>query len=256
MFRCTNFEKHHDFAVPPRYIKNQLAKGKMSLKVAMQESMQSRQNVRSNHVEFEFQRFAAIQRENEEAAANVRRLLAAQQTAFIDTPAEIKEWMSQYTESQWGVLSRFKVLVLDGPSRTGKTSWAKSFFGSGSTFVIDCQDKSVPALREYALQGRQQWRSIVFDEGSWELIHSNKMLFQAGVEPITMAQSPTQQFTYSCWVYAVPMIVCSNNFFTGVTDEAAEYLKANIVYLHVNSPVYTGASNSVPVPDEVADLLL
>jgi ABC-type multidrug transport system ATPase subunit len=94
------------------------------------------------------------------------------------------------------------------------------------------------ALREYALQGREKYKAIVFDEGNWQLIHNNKKLFQAGNEPITMAQSPTQQFTYSLWAYSVPMIVCSNNFWTDCTAEAEEYLNANIVYVPVNARVY------------------
>jgi hypothetical protein len=238
LFRHTNFEKHKDFAVPPRYIKNQLSKGKMELRVAQQESMLSRQNVRSSHVEYEFQRFLAVQISNEKRAGEVARMLIEHRREFVSSPASVMEWMDQYSTANWGRMERFKVLVLDGPSRTGKTSWAQSFFGMTSTFVIDCQNKDTPALREYALAGRDKYRAIVFDEGNWQLIHNNKKLFQAGNEPITMAQSPTQQFTYSLWAYAVPMIVCSNNFWTDVTEEAVKYLNANIVFVSVQDQVY------------------
>lgn len=238
VFRHTNFEKHKDFAVPPRYIKNQLAKGKMELRVAQQESMLSRQNVRSSHVEYEFQRFLAVQINNEMRALEVSQMLNEHRRQFISNPDAVNEWMDQYSQANWGRIARFKVLVLDGPSRTGKTSWAQSFFGVNSTYVIDCQNKDTPALREYALAGRDKFRAIVFDEGNWQLIHNNKKVFQAGNEPITMAQTTTQQFTYSLWAYAVPMIVCSNNFWAEVTEKAAEYLDANIVYVSVTDRVY------------------
>jgi hypothetical protein len=238
VYRASNFQKHQDFAVPPRFIKNQLSRGKMELKVAMREAMLSKQNVRSAHVEYEFQRFLTLQLKNDDLAAEVTSMLNEHRRQFIPSPEPVLEWMSQYSTANWGRMARFKVLVLDGPSRTGKTSWAQSFFGLASTFVIDCQNKDTPALREYALQGREKFKAIVFDEGNWQLIHNNKKLFQAGNEPITMAQSPTQQFTYSLWAYSVPMIVCSNNFWTDCTAEAEEYLNANIVYVPVNARVY------------------
>ena len=56
---------------------------------------------------------------------------------------EVSLWALQYDKGSvydiWGKDSRFKFLVLTGPSCMGKTQFAKSLFGNKSTLVVPCQ---------------------------------------------------------------------------------------------------------------------
>ena len=65
------------------------------------------------------------------------------------------------------------------------------------------------------------------------MIYENKLLFQAGSSQICLGQSATNCHAYLVLVYHTPMIVCTNNFWEGVTPAAQEYLQENIVYHHV-----------------------
>ena len=73
---------------------------------------------------------------------------------------------------------RYLLLVLYGPSKTGKSSLAKSLYGVDRTLVLDCQHATVPDLKEYQLGFH---RCIVFDEMAEgaALIVGNKKLMQA-----------------------------------------------------------------------------
>ena len=76
---------------------------------------------------------------------------------------------------------------------------------------------------------------IVFDEVTSQQVLANKMVFQAGVDPLTLSQSPCNQHAYQVWLYKVPMILCSNFFQkesmngSPMSDEDVDYLKKNII---------------------------
>jgi len=93
-------------------------------------------------------------------------------------------------------------------------------------------------MTQWKLQSRY-FKAILFDEGSWQLVHSNKLLFQAGVDPVGLGESPTMQYAYSVFVYGVPMIVCSNNFYRDVGEEEYNYMLENVIYLKVDKPCFT-----------------
>ena len=73
----------------------------------------------------------------------------------LDTAAAT--WQAHYEK----VRERYKLLVLHGPSATGKTALAKSSFGPENTLVVDVQAASVPDMKDYTLGLHQ---CVVFDE--------------------------------------------------------------------------------------------
>jgi len=63
----------------------------------------------------------------------------------------------------------------------------------------------------------------------------NKMVFQAGVDPVGLGQSACNQHAYTVWLFGIPMILCSNDFQLKTRDDSPmlevdeEYLENNIV---------------------------
>ena len=63
----------------------------------------------------------------------------------------------------------------------------------------------------------------------------NKLVFQSGLEPVSLQQSACNGFSYSKWLYQTPMLLCSNKFnFAGseekpLAPEDTAWLHKNIV---------------------------
>ena len=233
----TNYVKHVDFLVSARWIMSNWKTREITYESAKEEIIAGRDRVKNTLIELEFQHALHIKETQEARQAHVKCLLRCNLSKFREWPAEVHEWKAQYGEDNFGKLSRFKPLILDGPTRLGKTMWATSFFGSCCTLVLQCQNVAEPSMHAYR-NNALAYKCIVFDEGSWQLVHEHKMLFQAGQELVTVCMSPTNQSAYDVFVYQMPMIVCSNNFWKDIEPHAAEYLKENAFYLYVSEKCY------------------
>jgi hypothetical protein len=145
----------------------------------------------------------------------------------------ILTWQAQYCLTTSKQL-RFKPLLLQGPTRCGKSRKAISIYGHDRTMVVNCQGlgAALPSLREFS---RERFSCIVFDEISSIQVLRNKMVFQAGVDEVTLGQSACNQHAYSVWLFGIPMILCSNDFQLKSRDDSPmmrvdeEYLEHNIV---------------------------
>jgi hypothetical protein len=237
LYSRTNYHKHTDFLVSSRWIMNNWKTRKLTYEHAREEVIAGRDRVKNTLVELDFQHTLHVKETQQVCQARVKFLLRRNLLEFREEPLEVQQWKAQYHDRNFGRLSRFKPLILDGPTRLGKTMWATSFFGSHCTLVLQCQGVSEPSL--HAIRNNSQaYKCIVFDEGCWQLVHEHKMLFQAGQELVTVCQSPTNQSAYDVFVYALPMIVCSNQFRKDIDAEAAAYLRENTFYLYVNDKCY------------------
>jgi hypothetical protein len=131
---------------------------------------------------------------------------------------------------------RFKFLIYDGPSGFGKTERAARWFGSDRTLTIQCKNVTTPNLRDWQTG---DYESMVFDEGSWDLVSTNRALFQAGPRPVQMAQSQCNDRCYTLHVDACPMVVTSNDFWEGCSDWGAwEWINQNSIYIYVDCKQY------------------
>jgi len=145
----------------------------------------------------------------------------------------ILQWQTQY-DLRSSMQLRFKPLLLQGPTRCGKTRKAISIFGHGRTMVVNCQGlgAALPSIREFC---RERFSCILFDEISSIQVLRNKMVFQAGVDPVVLGQSACNQHAYTVWLFGIPMILCSNDFQLKSRDDSPmlevdeEYLENNIV---------------------------
>jgi len=143
-------------------------------------------------------------------ADHLRDTHERQMYSFKTSPGCIA-WQKQYHPDFWGKKIRFKALVLCGATQTAKTQKALSFYGPNHTLIVNCQGlgTNLPSLREF---NREIHKCIVFDEAVSSQVLHNKKVFQAGVEELTLSQSTCNINAYKVWLYALPMVLCTNHF--------------------------------------------
>jgi len=159
---------------------------------------------------------------------------------FVEIP-EVNLWALQYDRHSpfgvYGRATRFKFLVLTGPSSLGKTQFAKNLFGTSSTLVVPCQGVKQPSLKNF---NRSVHKAILFDEISSETIHDNKAVFQANNDIVLLGQSPCQEYVYSVFLYGVACIVCCNDWMEGIKrgSHAEEWLLTNSIVYDCDQKLY------------------
>ena len=158
-------------------------------------------------------------------------------------------WMHSFSHGH-GEKTRFPFLVLNGPSRMGKTRYACNLYGKNKTLVLSCQGVSAPNLKVFR---RHRHSCIVFDEASHDMVFKNKQVFQAGVDTVMLGQSNCNEHAYGVWLYGVPLVVSTNDWLLGANDEQVAWLSANSVVIDVTEPMWV-EDNLLAVTDGVADL--
>ena len=184
----------------------------------------------------------------------VKRLLDLQMGEFQGHPI-IDNWRRQYTSEFWGVLLRHIILLFRGGSQQGKTQKAKSLFGPLNTLLVNCQGlgTSLPDLSRVN-DPDEDFKAICFDEAKYQQVISNKAVFQAGNDLVSLGQSACNQHAYTVWGYGMAMILCSNDFPLSVEEgvekeEDAEWLQANIAVVELSDDQvwYKGSHKPKPV---------
>jgi len=190
------------------------------------------------------QRFSDLVRRAEQAAGAEmwrrcatsvhKQLLGTLQPALPH--AVVTSWIREFTLPKW----RYKLLLLSGPSRIGKSIRAKTLFDPERYFLVTCQGlgSDLPSLREF---DRDFHQVIIWAEITPQQVLANKVVFQGGVDRVSMAQSRCNGFAYSVWLWQAPQVLCSNYFpleevaadrESGrecISAEGADWLRANIV---------------------------
>ncbi len=170
---------------------------------------------------------------------------------FISIP-EVELWRRQYIV----VMSWYLFLVLDGPSRTGKTrfaysmspppkdeasspssnGWSSKAAIRKSVYYADCSG-GLPDLRAFRCKLH---KIMVFDE-----LHPQNALvlkiMQASNDDAIMGPSPTMQHAYRANSYQTMIVVTTNTWssgFKGMPVADVEWLRASSYYVHVPSPLW------------------
>ena len=182
--------------------------------------------------------------ENEQKAA--RAEIAKTEKPFKPYAPELSTWMLQYMVPQ----ERYKLLVLYGPSCTGKSKLARHLYGEHETLVVDVQGAKHPDLRGYV---RAKHKAILLDDcGSAAFIVENKKLLQAHVDGALLGQSATQLFSYFVFLWRVPIIVTTNNWdLTTFKKHDQDWLTTNCVAVEIGTRVWTSAATT-PISTETS----
>lgn len=175
-------------------------------------------------------------RKTAEYRARVAVLLAAEQGRFRHLP-EVSEWEQQYSR----VLPRYRFLILDGPSRTGKTMYARHLCPPDQhTLELNCSGGQEPLLREFSFSSHGL---ILFDEVGPAQVARQRKLFQAPDCPVQLGASATNCHAYEVFVHGIRMVCCSNVWRRELSQLCADdqdWIAANSVYVRVAAPLWEG----------------
>lgn len=157
----------------------------------------------------------------------------------------VMQWMSQYSV----VLDRYQFLVLDGPSRMGKTGFARSLVPPDEFMEVSLAGGAAIDMRSYRMW---QHSLILFDEADPQQILDQKKLFQAGPVPVQLQTSTTNCHAYNCYVGGKMMVVCSNIWaerLVRLSHADVEWLQRNSVYVHVTQPMWVQSPQEPTMPE-------
>jgi len=233
---------HVDYAVRPEWIFSMLESGKITASVARAALVGSCRNVPLNLKNLEGCVTARALERQSELLREARAALSAAARPWAELPL-VAQWREQYASHAW----RYKFLVLHGPSRTGKSVFARSQSPENTTLVVDCSNAVVPDMSEY---NSEQHSLIVFDEASASMILRHKKLFQAPPEIVVVGSSATNCFALRLVCYRKMMIICSNRWaheLASLIEEDRAWLQENAVCIEVRKPLWVPATASAAV---------
>ena len=151
----------------------------------------------------------------------------------------VSMWELQYTTQR----PRYGVLVRDGPSRMGKTQFARSLSQApGGVLELNMAGCAKVDLRLYHPLVHDV---LLFDECEPIAVLEKKKVFQAGSSGISEQTSATNIMAFTVCVAGRKFVVCSNNRWTKLALLPwvdSEWLRANAYYVHVTEPMWQEAA--------------
>ena len=224
---------HTDYAVRPEWVFSLLESGKILAPTARALPVGTCRNVPHNLKNLEGCVQARAMERESVLLQDARAALAAAARPWVPLAA-VTQWREQYASHAW----RFKFLVLHGPSRTGKSVFARSQSPEGTSLLVDCSNAVVPDMSEY---DSDLHATIVFDEASATMILRHKKLFQAPPEVVVVGSSATNCFVRRLVCYRKMMIICSNRWtheLAALIPEDRAWLEENSVCVEVRRPLW------------------
>ena len=230
VFTQTNYQRGWEFVCRANWTMAIWQVRKLSYRAARQEIVRNRDAVEKSMALMQAVFDAEVMEYMKEQKACALRLAEGRLKNFKYN-FKVECWKAKFQESVFhgGMATRFPFLVLEGDSKFGKTRYASSLWGIQKTFVSQCQGVCQPSLAGY---DPRVHKAIVLDEPSRDLVNRCKVLLQASLEGTELYQSPTQRFTRWVWVYAVPIIICTNEWLKDQdVDANAQWIRANSVHV-------------------------
>ena len=150
------------------------------------------------------------------------------------------EMWEKYEQEFKEIKQRYPFFVLEGYTKTAKTSWASSLAGDADkVFYVNAAAGNEPDLRGYDYL---KHRIILYDEASPQMVIKQKLLFQAPPVWVKLGQSTTNCHSYDVFVSGVKMIICTNKWAeekSQMCQEDQDWLDENSYYFNTgNEPLY------------------
>ena len=148
---------------------------------------------------------------------------------------QAQSFIQQFDE----VLHRYKFLVLAGPSRVGKTAFARSLCIEGKEVLeVNCASGMEPNLRAYRLR---RHGLILFDEIVASQVVNQRKLFQAQSALVQLGCSATNCYSYDVFLWRTRLVLASNNWHSSVaalSDADQAWIHANAIVLDVQEALW------------------
>ena len=230
-----NYLPFKHYVVNTDWVVNMWQQGKVTAKTARAVIVQCKRNVPNLLANWE-----RVQKER--AAADLGDTVRAVKTHLAGammpcrTVPEVDAWEATFNEVKF----RYDFLVLDGPSKMGKTLFcrSRSLGIEESLLEVDCAGADTPDLSSYEF-GKH--RMVLCDEGSAAMVLRYKKLFQASASFTRLCSSKTNCHAYDVWAHQVKFVITSNRWAKELREmawEDSEWLWQNSVYVYVDRPLY------------------
>lgn len=176
-----------------------------------------------------------------------RQQLAKEQQPWRRFPL-VEVWLDQYRRPQ----PRFKFLVLDGPTRVGKTLFARALCREGEVLELNMAGGAMVDLRDYDVIKHEL---LLFDECTPAQVLQHKKLFQAGPSMIQMGTSMTNVYAFQVYVAGKKFVVSSNVWSQELRRQTVpdlEWLQENSILVYSDRPMWVEhTSDLLPLKDKV-----
>ena len=177
--------------------------------------------------------------ELERAAIVTAQREAQQLLAVVEKPVKSYPKVTAFVNQFKVTRHRYKFLVLAGPSKVGKTAFARTLCDPLlETLEINCAGGAEPDLRAYRLS---RHGLILFDEIKGDQVAHQRKLFQAGSSEVQMGCSATNCHSYPVFVWRKKLVLASNCWHESVASlppDAQDWIKCNSIVLDVTEKMY------------------
>ena len=221
------------FLVNPTWIMNLVQGNKLGIDCARQllvQCVNASRHIKDLEAYDEEMEKLAVREMALDAARQLGGTLKAQKTY-----PKVQAFLNQFKKPR----HRYKFLVLAGPSRVGKTAFARSLCEPGMEIVeVNCASGAEPNLKAYRFR---KHGLILFDEVEAEQVAAQRKLFQAQASPVQLACSSTNCFSYEVFVWRKKLVLASNNWHSSMARLNApdqDWILANSIVLDVLEPMW------------------
>ena len=147
----------------------------------------------------------------------------------------VDAWLDEVTKP---LQPRKKCLVLQGPSRRGKTEFVRGLFPLGTVLELNCAN-----IKDICLDGFDclQHRAILWDEACASLITKNRKVFQHPLCMVDLGHSPTGAHVKRYFLGNACSVITTNKWHEDVEklpEGDQEWLAANMVVFDVERPLW------------------
>ena len=242
VFQASSKMPFKNFPVQGQWVMALLQGSKISCSVARSLAVQvcsgvSRLLADIEVCEREEEKFAIAQ-----ARERALKELALKRNAFKQI-AEVQDWDSQYLRTE----ERYMFLVLEGPSRVGKTAFARSLCPKGQeVYEVNCAAGGEPDMRGFRFS---RHGLVLFDEIEAEAVASQRKLFQASTAFVQLGTSPTNIHVYSVYTHRLRLVLASNNWSASLQrlgHDDRDWVLKNSIYVQCTQPLWSSDTETLP----------
>jgi hypothetical protein len=222
-----------DFSVKSEWISSRVQDGKFSLECCREEFVKCGRNVRENLANLDIVTQERTHLAMREHISEVQRRLRLSRMP-VHTYEQVEKFHAEFATEK----DRRPLLVINGPSGLGKTTFVRSWCEPDEILELSCEGMLEPDLREVKFN---KTRVVLLDECSATLILSYKKVFMGSPALVTLGSSKTGCYSYKVWTHGVKFVICSNRWHDEVQQlktSDAQWLQRNTILLQVDACMY------------------
>jgi hypothetical protein len=222
-----------DYSVKSEWISSRVQDGKFSLECCREEFVKCGRNVRENLANLDIVTQERTHLAMREHISEVQRRLRLSRMP-VHTYEQVEKFHAEFATEK----DRRPLLVINGPSGLGKTTFVRSWCEPDEILELSCEGMLEPDLREVKFN---KTRVVLLDECSATLILSYKKVFMGSPALVTLGSSKTGCYSYKVWTHGLKFVICSNRWHDEVQQlktSDAQWLQRNTILLQVDACMY------------------